>query len=220
MGRYFKVKRSSLGPLFMVIGCQRLLPFLVFLIGWNMPLKAQETPPIAAKPDAHQPFQTIRMGAMGTLPVATRNLSAWTASMGPSISLTTPFFVGEVGLAFSYLTWETTEQTTPDFSSTLIMADWSVFSSPENHVKLGAGVRFGNFFMAFDNNQLSGERNESEIIISPFVQIRRTLFRDLEVFGELNISRVFTQPYVDLVQASAGFAYSISAPSWLKEVLQ
>lgn len=167
-----------------------------------------------------KPFETIRIGGFASTPLSTRNLDAWTSTYGPGLRVATPFFVGELGLMFAMIDWTSLEENVPDFSSTLIMADWSVFSSSQNKVKLGAGLRFGNFFMSFKSLQLAGERNESEVMLSPFVKARRTVLKQVEVFGELSAARVFTQPYVDLLQVSAGLSVTIGAPSWLKEVLR
>jgi len=94
-------------------------------------------------------------------------------------------------------------------------------SSPSHYpVKLSAGLSAGNYFMSFSSNQVAGERNESELAVAVFSQIRRTFFRQLEGFAELRVTRVYTRPKLDFVEAKIGLSVTVKAPNSLRTIAQ
>ncbi len=74
--------------------------------------------------------------------------------------------------------------------------------------------------MSFSSNQVAGERNESELAVAVFSQIRRTFFRQLEGFAELRVTRVYTRPKLDFVEAKIGLSITVKAPNWLRTIAQ
>jgi len=163
-------------------------------------------------------FQTIRFAIGPVVIPFQRNVSGWESSPGIGFSAFTPFFRGELLLGVTAIRWETTEIERPDFLALHLFGGWSL-STPERFpVKIASGFKVGNYFMAFDSNQIAGERNESELAMSLVVSIRRTLYRNLEGFAEGEATRVFTLPKMDLVGLRVGLSLKVGAPAWLKTV--
>jgi len=169
---------------------------------------------------AQDPFETIRISAGAGIPTYTNNFTSWTSPFGVGLVADTPFFVGELELGLHVAQWDSGFSNVPNFNSALIFGGWAVSSSPLRAIQLSSGLRIGNYFMAFDSQQVSGERNESEFALSPFVRIRTSLLGRLEGFVEAQATRVFTDPRLDFVQVSTGLSLTFDAPDWLKEMLE
>ncbi len=165
-------------------------------------------------------FGSIRLSAGPETSLYAAHVDSWKAGYGGRLVAATPFYVGDVELGISIVPWNAKDASVPNFMSALIFAGWSISSSPKNAVKAATGVRFGNYFMAFDSQEVSGERNESEFVVSPFIGLRRTFFRKIEGFIEVNASKVFTVPRIDFVQVSAGLSVTVGAPGWLRGILK
>ncbi|MDA1029427.1 MAG: hypothetical protein O3B41_10300 [Bacteroidetes bacterium] len=183
---------------------------MILACSWNV-LKAQDT---------DEAFETIRFGIGGLTAFHSVHLDSWTSGYGGSVSASTPFYFGEIQLGMAAQPWRSNDPNLPDFISALVFAGWFVSTTPENAVKASAGVRLGNYFMAFDSPQISGERNESEFAVTPFLNVRRTFFKKIEGFVEVSASRVFTSSRLEMASVSTGLMITFDSPVWLTSILK
>ncbi len=174
----------------------------------------------AIPPIEKRAFETIRIAVGPAASLHAVHLDSWTADYGGAVKASTPFYFGEIELGMSILPWKSNDPVLPDFMSALIFGGWFVSTAPEKVLKASAGVRMGNYFMAFDSPQVSGERNESEFAISSFLGIRSTFWRGLEGFAEINAVRVLTTPRLDMVSVSTGVSITFDTPDWLEGILK
>lgn len=167
-----------------------------------------------------KPYATIQfMGGLQSVPVS-RGVDFWSPSSGAGVTVATPFYAGDLELGFTLLPWTASAPGLPDFYSGFFFGGWSFSSGPGNAVRATAGIHLGNFFMAFDSQQIQGERNESEFAVSPFVRLRRSVLFGVEGFVEVGAIHVYTAPQMDLLKFSFGLTFEIEAPAWFREVLQ
>lgn len=183
---------------------------MILACSWTN-VKAQET---------RKAFETIRFGMGGLTAFHAVHLDSWTSDYGGSVSASTPFYVGEIQLGVAAHPWRSNDPNLPDFISALVFGGWFVSTTPKNAVKASAGVRIGNYFMAFDSPQISGERNESEFAATPFLSVRRTFIKNIEGFVEVSVSRVFTSPRPEMASVSTGLMVSFDSPRWLTSILK
>lgn len=195
---------------------------MILACSWNKvkAQEAQETRETQEAQETRETFETIRFGVGGLTAFHAVHLDSWTSDYGGSVSASTPFYVGEIQLGIAAQPWRSNDPNLPDFISALVFAGWLVSTTPKNAVKASAGVRVGNYFMAFDSPQISGERNESEFAVTPFLNVRRTFINNIEGFVEVSASRVFTSPRLDMATVSTGLMISFDSPGWLKSILK
>ena len=193
------------------------------LLGIGLPFTAGAQ---SVDSDSLKSFSHLRVSSGGVATVYAVNLRGWDAKPGVGITIHTPFNIGigstlsDVGLGVSVNQWDSTRESLPNFRSVHMFIEWILTSAPTNPVNITGGVRAGNYFMAFDSNQISGERNESELAVSAVVGLRRTLFNRFDVFIESTASRVFTQPNLGLIEVRVGLSLTLNAPDWVRTVLE
>ena len=176
--------------------------------------------------DSLRSLDTIRFSVGPGSILTSRNVEGWTADPGVGFAIQAPVLLsmrsleGEVGVGAFAVPWTTTNPSRPDFLSIHMFIQGAVSSPSHYPVKLSAGLSAGNYFMSFSSNQVAGERNESELAVAVFSQIRRTFFRQLEGFAELRVTRVYTRPKLDFVEAKIGLSITVKAPNWLRTIAQ
>ena len=165
------------------------------------------------------PFSSVRLAIGGHSAPVVRGLDHWTPGYGVTTRVATPFHWGDLEASASWLPWSADREALPDFYAVQISGAWSISSTPKNAVRSTAGIAFSNYFMVFDSEQVSGERKESEFVLSPFLRIRRRFSGTLQGFLQAEAARVFTNPSFSMIQVSAGLSIKMESPAWVGNIL-
>ncbi len=177
-------------------------------------------------------FSTLRFGLSGGMVFRDRGMTDWTPGPDARFTVDTPYGIGRLRADVAWQSWEGGQGLSlidaegtrgngdlPDVQTLAVVAGWGWSSDPTSTVTVEAGWMLGNLFMLFDLPKGTAGRFESEILTGPWVRVNRRLGA-ARLFGEVRAHRVLTQPRWDVLAPSAGLAWEIATPTWIKWVLR
>ncbi|MFB0516534.1 MAG: hypothetical protein ACETWG_08015 [Candidatus Neomarinimicrobiota bacterium] len=188
--------------------CRLIIPLLVCWLPTNM-LAAQDT----------LAFNSLLIGLQ-----VTENYNQevfrnyWEPEMGVEGLISMPFYSG-VAHAGVQLTWFSGKNKSyPNFFNIHPFLGWGFRMSLPYRSSWYFCVRIGIDQMIFD--QLEGyEKSESEVASSLNTMFSMPIHRDCHMLLSTGYKTIFTQKRIHLLQISAGMAYIIRTPPWLKGFL-
>ena len=200
--------------------CQVMRPVLAVALAWGLAsspaLEAQESPASVET----RPYSQLRFRLSGARALSTDALrDFWRSGTGGSLLVTTPFYVGSVGVGAALVPFRSREAGRPDFRALLIGVEWGSDVSLPGPFSARAAWRIGDFVMLIDNPDLWLD-SESELFVGGEVSAGYALRRDLALTLAGSLAHVFTRPSLDLALVTVGLEYSTRTPGWLRSILE
>ena len=180
-------------------------------------------PPAASTASAQRPaaFQTITLGLSVTGNV-NRNAfhEQWVPGTGFGATAETPFHAGHVELGVEQLRFDSRSAEAPRFRGRYYFTGWRLDLAPHARVRLGPGIRLGNFTMRFDDASLpEGRRDESEIAIELVTRAAWWVDRRWRASLSGQYRHIWTEPSIRHFNVSAGISRTFDSPRWLRDFL-
>jgi hypothetical protein len=191
---------------------------LVFaaVIGPPKPLRAQ-TPPDSTH---NRPYSELRIRLSGARNVNHEALhDFWRAGTGGAVGVTTPFYLGSIGVGVALVPFRARESTRPNFRALLVGLDWGVDLPVPDPLRARAVARVGDFVMLVENPDVWLD-SESELFVGGELSAGVRLRRDLALTVAGSVARVHTRPALDLALVSVGLEYAARTPRWLRAILE
>ncbi|MFN2566025.1 MAG: hypothetical protein ABR499_13595 [Gemmatimonadaceae bacterium] len=179
-------------------------------------LRAQVSP----EPTEPPPYSRLRIRLSGARNVNRDALhDFWRAGTGGGLAVTTPFYVGSVGVGATLIPFRARESGRPNFRALLVGLDWGVDIPAPGPLRARAAARVGDFVMLIENPDLWLD-SESELFVGGELSAGYALRRDLAVTVAGSFARVHTRPSLDLALVTVGLEYATHTPGWLRAVLE
>ena len=170
-----------------------------------------------------QPFSTLDVGGGVTMNVYAADLEPWwSAGLGGDLGARMPFYEGvlEAGTSLHYYT--AADGDVPAFGSVYAFAGWGVRAALVADVQLYAGGRIGIDIMVFDeaSDVRNRSRYESEMAVSPVLAVQRRLGGPWSMYAVVQQLIVLSAVRLHLTYLTVGLRRSLTAPQWLRSILE
>jgi hypothetical protein len=173
--------------------------------------------PLAAQVD---PYSQLRIRLSGARNVNREQLhDYWSAATGGGVAVTTPFYVGSIGVGATLIPFRTRDASRPSFKALLLGLDWGVEIPAPGPIHARAAARVGDFVMLVENPDLWLD-SESELFLGGELAAGVQLRRDLALAVTGSLARVHTRPSFDLAIVTVGLEYATRTPGWLRTFLE
>ena len=143
----------------------------------------------------------------------------WSARTGGSLALTTPFYLGSVGVAGTLIPFRTRDAARPNFRALLLAIDWGFELPAPGPLRARAAARVGDFVMLIENPDLWLD-SESELFVGGELSAHLRLWRELGATVAGSFARVQTRPSLDLAFLTLGLEYAARTPGWMRAILE
>ncbi|MFN2564112.1 MAG: hypothetical protein ABR499_03785, partial [Gemmatimonadaceae bacterium] len=143
----------------------------------------------------------------------------WRAGTGAGIGVTTPFYVGSVGVGATLIPFRARESGRPNFRALMLGLDWGADIPVPGPLQARAAARVGDFVMLIENPDLWLD-SESELFIGGELSAGLAVRRDLAVTVAGSYARVHTRPSFDLALVTVGLEFAARTPGWLRAILE
>lgn len=179
-------------------------------------LGAQE-PASSARP---APYSELRFRLSGARVVNHERIhDFWRSQTGAGGGISTPFYVGSIGLGATLIPFEARDTQRPNLRALILAVDWSVEIPVPGPVRLRAGARVGDFVMLIENPELWLD-SESELLVGGELSAGLPVRRDLAVVVAGSLAHVRTRPSLDVALVTIGLEYATRTPGWLRAFLE
>jgi hypothetical protein len=166
------------------------------------------------------PYSQLRIRLSGARNVNHEPLhDFWRAGMGGALALTTPFYVGSVGVDGTFIPFRTRDSGRPNFRALLLALDWGFELPTPRPLHARAAARVGDFVMLIDNPDVWLD-SESELFVGGELSAGLQLRRDLAITVAGSVARVHTRPSLELAFVTVGLEYATRTPGWLRAILE
>jgi hypothetical protein len=166
------------------------------------------------------PYSQLRIRLSGVRNVNHDRLhDFWRAGTGGAVALTTPFYVGSVGVRGTFVPFRTRDSSRPDFRALLLALDWGFELPAPGPLHARAAAHVGDFVMLIENPDVWLD-SESELFVGGELSAGLPLRRDLSVTVAGSFARVYTRPSLDLAFVTVGLEYATRTPGWLRAILE
>lgn len=175
--------------------------------------------PAQALPDP-TPYSQLHIRLSGARNVNREALHEfWRAETGGSLGLTTPFYLGSIGVGGTLIPFRARDAARPNFRALLLAIDWGVDIPAPRPLRARAVARVGDFVMLIENPDLWLD-SESELFVGGEISTGIALRRDLAMMVAASFARVHTRPSLDLALMTVGLEYATRTPGWLRAILE
>jgi hypothetical protein len=195
----------------------RAIAFGLLVLGADPRTLLAQAAPDTTKPAPYSQFR-IRLSAA-------RNVNHeplhdfWRAGTGGAVVLMTPFYLGSVGVAGTFIPFQRRDTNRPNFRTLLLALDWGFDLPAPGPLRARAAARMGDFVMLIDNPDVWLD-SESELFFGAELSAGLQLRRDLALTAAGSIARVHTRPSMDLAFVTVGLEYATRTPGWLRAILE
>lgn len=167
-----------------------------------------------------RPYSQLRLSISGARNINHELLhDFWRAGTGAAVALTTPFYVGSVGVGGTFIPFRTRDSGRPNFRALLLALDWGIEVPAPGPLRARAAAHVGDFVMLIDNPDLWLD-SESELFVGGELSAGLQLRRDLAVTVAGSFAHVYTRPALDLAFVTVGLEYATRTPGWLRAILE
>ena len=189
---------------------------LAFALAHKAPLRAQTSPDTASR----SVYSHIHLRASGARNVNREQLHEfWSAGTGASLAVTTPFYIGSVGVGATAIPFTARGDGQPNFRALLLGLDWGFELPRAGRLRSRATARVGDFVMLVDNPDLALD-SESELFVGGELSAAFPVWRSVAVTAATSIAHVRTRPAIDLALLTLGLEYATRTPIWLRAILE
>jgi hypothetical protein len=166
------------------------------------------------------PYSQLRIRVSGARNVNHEPLhDFWRARSGASVVLTTPFYVGSVGVGGTLIPFRARDTGRPNFRALLLGLDWGVGIPVPGPLQARVAARVGDFVMLVENPDLWLD-SESELFVGAELSTALAVWKNVAVSAAGSWARVHTRPSLDLAFVTVGLEYATRTPAWLRAVLE
>jgi hypothetical protein len=143
----------------------------------------------------------------------------WRAGTGGALALTTPFYVGSIGVGGTFIPFTKRDSSRPNLRTLLLALDWGFELLAAGPLHARAAARVGDFVMLIENPDVWID-SESELFFGGELSAALRLRRDLALTVAGSLARVHTRPALDLAFVTLGLEYATRTPGWLRAILE
>ncbi len=145
----------------------------------------------------------------------------WNPQKGFDGSIEMPFYYGSIEAGIRYLPYKEKEYYYHDFSTFYYFLGWGKDLNLPYKIKWYNGFKVGAFAMSFHDDSLNAfQKDETELSAGLNSRISIEVIKNFSLNLAAGYYAVFTHKRIELFLISAGLAYSIKTPNWLKEFLK
>lgn len=144
----------------------------------------------------------------------------WESGYGGEVSITTPFYLGDLDAGVSVHRYEPLSSRVPRFDALLVHLGWGFNWELVPGLFWYNGFRLGNSRMTFDADTVPGIRNESELLLAAHTRATVHLFRNTGVYASAHLAQTYTFIRFRTLYVSAGLVTSFRTPGWLQTFLR
>lgn len=170
-----------------------------------------------------KPFSTIRVALHGGENTNRELLHQYfkpSSAFGGSVS--TPFYLGRVGLGATRLAFTGEDETLPDFDMTLLFIRWNL-NRQLGPMTFTLESQLGNTLMKFEENLIYrglGEVAESELHVGYGSRVTLKVYKQASLFASWRRLTIFTRQRINLDFLTVGVAVDFRTPDWLVSILK
>jgi len=205
-------------------GCVAHSVHIAGLLALGAVSTALATPSDTTATDGPQAYQSISVQAGATTNVnRTRLHDDWQPGGGAEAVVAVPFYAGYLEAAAAYHRYQPrTAADVPAFQAFLLQLGWGLEQPLTSWISARAGLRVGNYRMAFDvNGDLErAEMTENELTTALQGQVVFRLTDRWSLVAAGSYQRTFTRIRMNLVYTTVGVRYTFDSPFWLQTFLR
>jgi hypothetical protein len=192
------------------------LPALALLLLASGTLQGQ-APSDTTKP---APYSRLRIRLSGARNVNRDQVhDFWRAGTGGSLAVTTPFYVGSIGLDGTLIPFWKRDPARPNLRVLLVAVDWGSEIPTPGPLRVRASARVGDFVMAIENPNVRLD-TESELFVGAGLSAAMPLWKRFSLALAGSYAHVYTRPTFDLAVLTIGLEYATRTPRWLRTILE
>jgi hypothetical protein len=189
---------------------------IIIATGTASCLAAQEP----ADPEKSGPYSELRFRLSGARVVNRERIhDFWRSQTGAGAGISTPFYVGSIGLGATLIPFEARDTQRPNFRALILAIDWGAAIPIPGPVRLRASARVGDFVMLIENPELWLD-SESELLVGGELAAGLPVRRNLAVTVAGSFTHVRTRPSLDVALLTLGLEYATRTPGWLRAFLE
>ncbi len=181
-----------------------------------------------APPGAHgqEPFSRIDLAVGGAQNIQEGNLNEarihdyWKPGYGAELSMSTPFYLGDVEAGVAVHRYKPLSTAVPRFDAFLVHVGWGLNWELVPGFFWYSGIRMGNSRMTFDEDTFPGVKNESEFLLAAHSRATVHITRSTGVYASAHLTQTYTFVRFRTLYISAGLATSFQTPRWLRNFLR
>jgi hypothetical protein len=145
------------------------------------------------------------------------------AATGGTFGVTTPFYVGWIGIAGTFIPLNALNHNVaagrPNLRTLLLALDWGFDLPLRGPLRARASAELGDFVMIIENPDTRFD-SESELFTGAALSAGYALRRDLTLLARGSLARVHTRPALNLGIVTVGLEYTARTPRWLRAILE
>jgi hypothetical protein len=182
----------------------------------SAPIAAQ-VPSDSASPDAYSHLRIRASGARNVNHEALHDF--WRSGTGAGLAVTTPFYLGSIGVNATLLPFRRRDSSRPNFRALMLGIDWGAGIPIGGPVRVRAAARVGDFVMLIENPDVWLD-SESELFVGGELSASFAVYRNLSLAAAGSFAHVHTRPSLDLAVVTIGLEYATRTPGWLRAILE
>lgn len=165
-----------------------------------------------------EPFSTVSVGIAVSHDVHdARFQSSWEVSPAIDVSAGLPFYYGNIRAGVRILHAYSPELT--DINSAYMHVAWGPTVDLGRSLSFDASVSAGSMYMSFTDEPVSFRKSESELAVGLRGGMSARVGGPIRAHVYCEWQHAFTSIPLDLVFVSAGLAYELQTPDWLRSFL-
>ncbi len=172
--------------------------------------------------EGKQPLETFSVYTGGLTDVGQTNFhDTWQPEAGFDLSVTMPFYYGEVEVGITFLPYSALSNKQPDFTSEYTYFGWGDVIPLSRVFDLSAGIRVGTFRFVFEGENIEKHRRfESEFCAAIVAGVESKLYSAWSFELSASYVRIYTAKRIDMFYLSGGVSRTFSTPDWMREFLK
>lgn len=180
------------------------------------------TPAAVARAQTPEPYSVAGIGVFALTSPARGPLSEfYTGGSGEGIELSMPLDAGTATLFASRVPYSGKSATYRNFTATEALIGWSLQAPLHSRFSAGAGVRAGEFMMAFDDTVIApGLRDEKELLLGFTADAALRIAGPISLTARGSYDHVYLHVPTHFLSGQAGIRYTLTLPEWLRGVMR
>jgi hypothetical protein len=192
-----------------------------FRLCWVCSLALALVPGLAAA-QSSAPYSTVDITASALhSPPRAPLANYYTGGSGYALDLALPLPVGVATLTGASVPYHGMLDAYRNFTATEALLGWELALPLNGRVSARAGVRAGEFMMAFDDTIITpGLRDEKELMLGVTGEAAVRIAGRWSVAGHASWDHVYLHVPTHFLSLQAGLRYTASLPDWVQEFLR
>jgi len=166
------------------------------------------------------PYSSLHVRLSGARIVNRQSIDHfWRSGTGGGLGISTPFYLGRVGVAATLIPFQSRDGGRPSFRAVILGIDWGTEMPLPGPIRVQAAARIGDFVMLIENPDTWLD-SESELFVGGELSAAVPLRRDLAVTAAGSFAHVRTRPSLDIALVTLGVEYATRTPGWMRAFLE